>query len=121
VAAQFERQNHLCSACAEPLDQSGEGVGVDYDKRLRMRSLVHLTCKSEIEAAKDQEWLNSPDANKEREKLINRGFSREKVEHLMEQMLRHGLELWLDEDGNLMEIIGGELIDMHVAGDERPD
>jgi hypothetical protein len=119
--AQFEKQNHLCSFCVKPLDPSGEGVAVAYDNRLQMRSLVHLICKAEIEAAKDQAWLDSPGANVERERLIRRGFSPEIVEHLMKKMLSNGSELWMDQDGNCMEIVDGELIDMNIAGAEHPE
>ena len=79
--AQFEKQNHLCSFCAKPLDPSGKGVAVAYDGTpLHMHTLVHLLCKAEIEAVEDQEWLDSPEANTERERLIRRGFSPEMVE-----------------------------------------
>jgi|ERR1700675_3371790 predicted peroxiredoxin len=105
----------------KPLDPSGERVAVAYDNTLQMRSLVHLICKAEIEAAKDQAWLDSPGANVERERLIRRGFSSEIVEHLMKKMLSHGIELWMDQDGNCMEIVDGELIDMNIAGTEHPE
>src|SRR5689334_13111762 len=117
--AQFEKQNHLCSFCAKPLDPSGEGVAVVYDdKPLFMSTLVHLTCKAKIEAAEDQAWLDSPDANAERERLIRRGFSPEMVDHLMKKMCSGGIELLIDEDGNLMEIVDGQLIEMYIAGAE---
>jgi hypothetical protein len=120
--AQFEKQNYLCSFCMKPLDPSGDGVAVAYDiTHGTMGTLVHLTCKAEIEAAEDQAWLDSPAANAERERLLRRGFSPEKVEHLMKKMLSHGTELWTDQDGNCMERVDGELIDMDIAGPEHPE
>jgi hypothetical protein len=122
VLAQFEQQNHLCSFCAKPLDPSGEGVAVNYDGiPLHMHTLVHLNCKAEIEAAKDRAWLDSPAANADRERLIRRGFSPGMVEHLMKKIISHGIELWTDQDGNCMEIVDGELIDMHIAAAEHPE
>jgi hypothetical protein len=34
-------------------------------------------------------------------------------------MLAGGIELWLDKDGNCMEKVDGELIDMHIAEPPR--
>jgi hypothetical protein len=113
--AQFDRQNGLCSVCSAAMDPSGDGIAVDYGEAFVMQALIHQICKAEIEAAKDQEWLNSADANKEREELLQRGFSPEAVEVLLRKSISKGIELWLDEDGNLLEMIDGEIINMIVA------
>ena len=113
--AQFDKQNGLCSVCSAAMDPSGAGIAVNYGDAPVMRALVHQTCKAKIEAAEDQDWLNSVEANEEREKLAMRGFSGEAVEVLLRKSLSKGIELWLDPDGNLLEMIDGEIINMIVA------